>query len=127
MLGNILGSIRVGDGADERVPVPVFAAGERGQVVLGERGLVHRAFLFLLLGCSCCCNPGPRRERGVQGAGPFAGTRNAEKWRAPRERRAPRPDVFLRYGWKGLAPRRGAAPLRPRTSARIKRVRDRYP
>src|SRR5258708_39048450 len=116
MLGNILGSIRVGDGADERVPVPVFAAGERAQGVLGERGLGHRAFLFLIVGCSCCCNPGPRRERGVQGAGPFAGTRNAGKWTAPRKRRATtwRPDVFLRYGWKGLAPRRGAAPLRIR-------------
>src|SRR5262249_23705563 len=41
VFGNVLGSIRVGDIADERVAVPVFAAGELIEVVVAEGMLSH--------------------------------------------------------------------------------------
>jgi hypothetical protein len=45
VLGDVLGSIRVGDAADERVPVPIFGAGELIEVVFAEGMLGHIALL----------------------------------------------------------------------------------
>jgi hypothetical protein len=43
MFGGVLGSIRVGDTADQPVPVPVFAAGELAEVVFAEGMFGHDA------------------------------------------------------------------------------------
>src|SRR3954467_6353751 len=59
----------------------------------------------LVVGCSCCCNPGHRRDRGVQAASAFAGNRNAtpsSRFFSAKRR--------LRLGRKALVVRRGAAP-----------------
>jgi len=45
MLGDVLGSIRVADAADESVPVPMFGAGELAEVVFAEGMLGHSVLL----------------------------------------------------------------------------------
>src|SRR4051812_2957179 len=54
----------------------VVIGGGRGQCACGRHS-VSPVRKWLVLGCSCCCTPGRRRDRGVQAASAFAGNRNA--------------------------------------------------
>jgi hypothetical protein len=101
VLGHVLRSVGVGDGADKRMPLPVFTAGELVQGALGEGVFAHGrgSFLWFLVAAAAAtlalaksgvCKPqAPAERKKMDGAAQRRATCGVRTF-------------SLRYGWKGL-------------------------